>query len=243
MSDFFNFFKQKNIPLDLLNGFVDIHSHVLPGVDDGAKDEKEAENIITELKKRGAKKVFFTPHIKSFYPENTNEQLKLVFEKFKSQHKENINIQLAAEYMLDEFFFEKLNSNLLLTFDGVHLLIEMAFISPPINLNDIIYEIVLKEYTPVIAHPERYLYMQQQDFDYLKSAGAKFQLNLLSLSGYYGQTVMKKSLALLEKGFYDFVGTDIHRAKDFEMINKIKLSDKNLNLLSQLIKNNEKFFG
>lgn len=240
----FNLFQhQKYIISDaLLMGMTDIHSHILPNVDDGAKDIKEAVSSLLFFKKIGLKKIFLTPHIKGDFPKNNTSYLQKCLDNFTVEKQVDIEIRLAAEYMLDEFFYQHLNAKDLLTFDGKHILVEISYFSAPINLYQIIYDILLNGYIPIIAHPERYTFMSNEEYNHLKAMGCKFQLNLFSLSGYYGRTVKNTSLYLLSENLYDFVGSDTHGKRDIHAYHDFHINKKLAKQLAFLLKNNDSLF-
>ena len=194
----------------ILNGFTDLHSHILPGVDDGIQSAEEALKILKAYEEFGVKKVVFTPHIMEEYPQNSPEFLRSRFDDFRRQYTGTIELALGAEYMLDNRFGAWLDAQDLLPVMEGFLLIETAFMSSPLNLAERLQEVRSKGYFVILAHPERYAYMRKEDYSRLKEAGVFFQLNLLSIVGGYGKGVEKKARELLHCGAYDFIGTDIH---------------------------------
>jgi protein-tyrosine phosphatase len=233
---------------DLLENFVDIHNHILPGIDDGAKNIKESLILLNNLEELGVKQFIPTPHImQDFYP-NTEESIgdayELLLGSLNKGLLNKITINPAAEYMLDNNFEILLNEGQLFTLKGNYLLIEMSYFQPPINLEDLIFKIKTKGYIPVLAHPERYSYYHN-NLDYytrLKQLGCLFQLNLLSLSDHYGKSVEKTGKYLIEENFIDFVGTDVHNQIHIEKLSKIVLNKKtNFNLLPIVQKTNTTF--
>lgn len=202
----------------ILEGFTDWHSHILPGVDDGVQTMEESLQILAEYEKIGIKEVWLTPHIMEDIP-NTTESLRERFAELQAEYKGNIRLHLAAENMLDNLFEERLESNDLLPLgnDGKHLLVETSYFNPPIGLHDILKRIKTKGYYPVLAHPERYVYMDNHEYSSLKSSGILFQLNLFSLAGAYGKAVMDKAVRLLKLGLYDMGGCDVHRYSSLKM--------------------------
>lgn len=238
-------FFRKNIPTlsDLIpSDYVDIHSHLLPGIDDGAKDINDSKNLLESVKKIGFSECIATPHIFSGVWENTTETITTALEKTKTMLNEP-SLRAAAEYMMDSNFYDSLKKEQpLLTLKENFVLVEMSYMNAPIQLYDIIFEIQLQGYKPILAHPERYLFYgtNWKEFQKLKKAGCLFQLNLLSTTGYYGIGVTKIAQNLLDLNLYDFVGSDVHHEKhvaSFE--NKIKL--KNFSSLESIIKNNRFF--
>ena len=193
-------------------GFTDWHSHILPGVDDGVQSMDESLQILAEYERLGVKEVWLTPHIMEDIP-NTTEELRDRFAGLKATYQGSVMLHLASENMLDNLFEERLEKNDLLPIgkDGKHLLVETSYFNPPMGLNNILLRIKAKGYYPVLAHPERYLYMNENDYQRLISMGIEFQLNQFSLSGLYGKEVQKRAKALKRLGEYDYIGTDLHR--------------------------------
>ncbi len=202
---------------------VDIHSHLLPGLDDGVKTMEESLKILQMFSIRGFKKVITTPHVMSEYFNNSNESiLSALNELRKAAHtaKLNIRIDAAAEYYLDEFLIQKLeNKESLLTFGrNQYLLFETSFMSEPVFLKEAIFMMNTNGYVPVLAHPERYFYLFGKN-DLLKSLvnmNVHFQLNLLSLTGYYSIQVKRFAKKLVDSGAVRFVGSDCHNLAQFE---------------------------
>lgn len=195
---------------DLLVNLTDNHCHILPGVDDGVRSEDEALRLLSRYEELGIKKVVFTPHVMEDFPRNNSEFLRAEFLKFKSHYSGGIELSLAAEYMLDNKFEMHLSAKDMLTFDGNYLLVETSYFSPPLNLKAVLQEIASMGYFVVLAHPERYGYMREEDYLVLKELNVMFQLNLMSLSGFYGKSVQQRAENLLEKGMCNLIGTDIH---------------------------------
>lgn len=196
----------------IFQGFTDWHSHILPGVDDGVQTMEEALQILAEYEKLGIKEVWLTPHIMEDIP-NTTAGLRQRFAELQEAYRGKIALHLASENMLDNLFEERLAKNDLLPLgnDGKYLLVETSYFNPPVGLQNILLRIKAKGYYPVLAHPERYIYMDDAFYKNLKSLGIQFQLNLPSLAGFYVDEVRKKAERLLKNGMYDFAGTDVHR--------------------------------
>lgn len=192
-------------------GFTDWHCHILPGVDDGVQTMDEALQILAEYERLGVKEVWLTPHIMEDIP-NTTEKLRERFAELKASYQGSVMLNLASENMLDNLFEERLEKNDLLPIgkDGKHLLVETSYFNPPMGLNNILLRIKAKGYYPILAHPERYLYMNENDYQRLKSMNIQFQLNLLSLWEGYGKAVQKRAESLQKQGMYNFTGTDLH---------------------------------
>ena len=193
-------------------GFTDWHCHILPGVDDGVQTMEEALQILAEYERLGVKEVWLTPHIMEDIP-NTTEKLKIRFAELKAAYRGSVTLYLASENMLDNLFEERLEKDDLLPIgkDGKHLLVETSYFNPPMGLSNILLRIKAKGYYPMLAHPERYLYMNENDYQRLSSMGIEFQLNLFSLFGLYGKEVQKRAKTLQKQGKYDYTGTDLHR--------------------------------
>ena len=242
------FFKKKIIPLEHFfpEGFVDIHSHLLPGIDDGAKDLDHSIALIKKMYSYGIKNFVTTPHVLGdVYPNTTaiiNEKLSEVQTELKKQNLNDILFSAAAEYMLDEQFSERLKNKDILTLKDNLILVEMSYFNAPFNLYDVLFEIQLKNYKPILAHPERYNFYHNEFKNYyrLKKAGCLFQLNLLSLTTHYGSGVQKTALKLLENNMYDFMGTDTHHEHHLELLKEVG-TVKNQKRIQHLLDNNKQF--
>ena len=195
----------------IFRGFTDWHCHLLPGVDDGARTMEESLQILSLYEKLGVNEVWMTPHIMEDMP-NTTSALKARFEELEAAYQGNIVLHLASENMLDNLFEERLEKNDLLPLgkNGKHLLVETSYFNPPMGLSNILLRVKSKGYIPILAHPERYNYMDESDYRQLKGLNMKFQLNFFSLIGIYGAQVKKKAEWLMKDGFYDLAGSDTH---------------------------------
>ena len=200
----------------LLEGFCDYHCHLLPGVDDGVENQSETLHILELWEKAGVNEVWLTPHIMEDIP-NTPEDLKRRYQELKTVYQGRIKLNLAAEHMIDNLFLSRLTENELLPIGktGEHLLIETSYFNPPINMEMVINLIMDRGYVPILAHPERYQYMDMDDYKKWKQKGVLLQLNLPSLVGVYGTEAMKKAEKLLKRGMYDCCGTDTHSQESF----------------------------
>ena len=236
-------FKSKPKLRDLIpEGFVDIHSHILPGIDDGAKTVEESLELISEMKKLGFSKIVGTPHIYEGVHNNTKQSIETSFNKLKKLKIDDVKIEYASEYMIDESLIEKARDRSLLCIKDNFVLVEMSYISAPINLYNIIFNLKTNNYIPIIAHPERYRYISNNIDEYyrLKKHGCYFQINLLSTTGYYGVDIVKKSEILLANNMIDFVGSDIHKAKHISHFDdQIKITQ--IKALEKSIDNNKLF--
>lgn len=221
LSMFFNIFNRKISLLEtgVFKGLADCHSHILPGVDDGVKTFDESLRILKYYETAGVTNVWFTPHIMEDIP-NKSDFLIGEFEKFKAGYAGSVNLNLSAEYMLDNLFEERLEARDLLPYgkDKNHILVETSYFNPPSDFHDKLSRIKSSGFYPVLAHPERYRYMSVADYEKLKSDGVRFQLNLFSLVGMYGETAKSKAEKLLKNRFYDLCGTDVHRFVSLDKI-------------------------
>lgn len=207
--------KQSLIELGVLNGFADHHSHLLPGVDDGFRTTADSLAALHACENNGVDRLWLTPHIMEDYP-NTSADLRERFDRLCRAYAETagatpVKLHLAAEYMLDTIFAKRLAERDLLTLDNEgSVLVETSYFNPPADLDGMLDEIAAAGYTPVLAHPERYIYMRPADYDRLHGAGVKFQLNIVSAAGAYGPEVARRTDALLRKGYYSYAGSDMH---------------------------------
>lgn len=242
------FFKKKEIPLTEIfpEGFVDIHSHLLPGIDDGAKDLDNSLELITTMYEYGIKNFITTPHVLGdVYPNSSKTiqtKLQEVKEELIRRGINDITFRASAEYMLDEQFSERLKNNDILPLKDTFILVEMSYFNAPFNLYEMLFEIQLKGYKPILAHPERYNFYHAEFENYykLKKAGCLFQLNLLSLTEQYGKGVLKTAQKLLKENMYDFVGTDTHHHNHLRLLKKIG-TKKTKEQIAHLLENNKKF--
>lgn len=240
-----SFFNHKKVSITTLfsNEFVDIHSHLLPGIDDGSKSMDETIALLKKMHSFGIQNFIVTPHIMEGVWENSKDtilpKLTAVKKELIANNLTDISIRAAAEYMLDSNFNSLLEQRQLLPLKGNKILIEMSYINPPVNLYEILFNIQIAGYQPILAHPERYLFFHKKYKDYskLKEAGCLFQLNLLSLSNYYGKDTHKIALRLLNEGLIDFVGTDTHAKRHLNYLESID-NPKILKLIAPIIKNN-----
>lgn len=242
--EFMLFFKKSSpILSDLIpDNYVDIHSHLLPGIDDGAKNIEDTNNLIESLKNIGFGQFITTPHIITGIWDNTYNSITSKLEEIRPKIKD-VSIKAAAEYMLDSYFFERIKKEeQLLTLKDNYLLIEMSYLNAPIQLYDIIFEIQVQGYKPILAHPERYLFYSNtfEEFHKLKRSGCLFQLNLLSTTGYYGTGVTKIAQKLMDENLYDFTGSDVHHQKHVQSLSS-KLTIKNHQKLTHLMEKNSFF--
>lgn len=223
----------------MFNGFTDWHSHILPGVDDGIKTIEDSLSVLKFYEEMGFKRVWLTPHIMEDYP-NTPDDLQSKFEQLQKVWTGNVEIRLAAEHMLDSLFEDRLKEGKLLPIgeDGNHLLVETSYYTPPMNMKEIMERIKAKGYYPLLAHPERYRYMEEADYRDLKRKEIKFQMNFISLVGGYGETARKKAEWLLDQDMIDVAGSDLHRlGATVEMMGQSPRKNKHLEKLIKICNN------
>jgi protein-tyrosine phosphatase len=248
----FNFFKHKDSGSDLsakLPVTTDIHSHILPGIDDGAPDIETAVQLIQGLYDLGIRKSIATPHIIGDLYRNTPETINNALEKVKEACKKagiGIELNAAAEYMLDDYFMELLkNRSPLLTLHKNILLTEISYSTPSDNLELIASLITAGGYKPILAHPERYFFYHPDFEQYyrLKEMGFHLQVNLLSLTGYYGSGAKKAAKFIIDNNLATLVGTDLHHQQHLDALSDPKnkamiqqyLGDKVYNDLERLV--------
>ena len=241
----FDFFKKNKIKLkDLIpEGFVDIHSHVLYGLDDGAKTLEETKYLLNSLKSFGFTQFITTPHTTPLVWENTKEGILDQYESVCLQTAlTKKNLRVASEYLMDESFLKRLEHERLLTLKDNYVLVEMSYINPPIQLYEIIMQLASQGYIPVLAHPERYNFYKNDfgSFKQLKKAGCLFQMNLLSVTGYYGSGITEVADYLLKQNMYDFVGSDVHHQKHIQAFSDA-VQIKNIESLQNVIHKNTFF--
>jgi protein-tyrosine phosphatase len=241
---FFN--KPKPSLVDLIpDGYTDIHSHLLPGIDDGAKDDEGCLSLINSLMGYGFTNFITTPHILTGVWNNTRldiEKKEAATTTLLQDNQIDVPFKAAAEYLMDDTFLKLVRNEPLLTLKDKYVLVEMSYLNPPLQLYDIIFELQVNDYKPVMAHPERYLFYHGKIDEYkkLKKAGCLFQLNLLSVTGYYGKSVLLAAKDLLEAGMIEFTGSDVHHQRHVEAF-KSKVQLKKTAALEKAINNNSVF--
>ncbi len=224
---------------------VDMHSHLVPGIDDGAKTLEDSLELIRRMHRLGYRKLITTPHIQQEYFKNTpeiiHEGLELVREAIR---KENIPIELeaSAEYLIDDGFEEKASDRKMLRFGDDYVLVELSYFNPHPNLKTFVFNLQIDGFKVILAHPERYTYWFNDfgKFEDLKDRGVFFQLNLVSLAGFYPDPVRKFAEKFIDKGMIEFVGSDMHNLRYMEALER-SLDEKALEKLinSGKLKNKE----
>lgn len=233
MFDFFKSFKKKEIQKigEVLK--VDMHSHILPGIDDGSPDLETSIELVKGFKALGYEKLIATPHTFRGLYNNTNETIKDAFVLLKGALESKgigIELEMSSEYYVDHYFEELLKDKALLPFgDKNYILIEMSYVAPSNSLENVCFDLITQGYTPILAHPERYSYWHKkpESFDYIISAGCLLQVNLLSLAGYYGKDVKKSAEYFLENDKVSFLGSDVHHMKHLNKLYDVVLPKGN----------------
>jgi tyrosine-protein phosphatase YwqE len=242
----FTFFKSKPVLKDLIpDNHIDIHSHLLPGIDDGARTFQDTLRLTKALQGFGVSQFITTPHIIQYVWDNTHDQILSKKETTVEELEKNkitIPFSAAAEYLMDDQFVRLFQSGELLTLKDNYVLVEMSYINAPIQLYSILFDLQVAGYIPVLAHPERYLFYHNnfREYEKLKRAGCLFQLNLLSVVGYYGAEITKIAEQLLSKGMYTYVGSDVHHDNHIASFEQ-KVKIKDLTPLKEVIANNQFF--
>ena len=214
---------------------TDVHSHILPSVDDGSPDAVESVKILTELHRLGVRKCIFTPHVsRSMFP-NTADGLRHRFETFMpavpEELRSDMQFHLASEYMVDEFFGDL--TDRLYWPDG-RILIEMSYYQRSREIKETVFNLRMEGRQPVLAHPERYQYMDMEHYRHLHQLGIIFQLNVPSLTGAYGEEAMLKSKQLLDLGWYQRLGMDIHSYHFLDAFLRSRILKKELRQLEKI---------
>lgn len=237
----FSFFTKKKFLIDYLEGFVDIHNHILPGIDDGAKTVEDSLALIKGFAEFGVTDFICTPHIMENYypnsPETINKALSLLQNALKMNDLKHVHIEAAAEHMIDAGFESRLEEHKIMPLADNYILIEMSYLQPSLNLFDMVEKISENKLYPILAHPERYnfLHGKIKSFEEFKKKGMLLQLNILSVSGYYGKEVQNTALSLLDNNLLDFVATDIHNTRQLTALKEIKLKDTTLEKLVPIL--------
>ncbi len=216
----FNWFKKgelkKEATFDYSSVVVDMHSHVLPGIDDGAQTPQESVELIKRMQALGIRKIIATPHIMADYYRNTAETINGALAILKAElenQKVNIDIEAAAEHYFDETFETRINDGKLMTMGDNYVLFEFSFISKPPNAVPVVQRLKELGYKPILAHPERYPYMDNDQLRILRDWGVSLQLNTISLTGYYGKDVKKQAEQLIDDQLVDFISSDMHHLR------------------------------
>jgi len=240
------FLKPKPVLKDLIPvGYTDIHSHILFGIDDGAKTVEDSNFLMESLVNLGFSKCITTPHTIEHVWDNTAESILARKEELKNLSPlltTKLQLSAASEYMINDAFITLFQEGKLLTLQDRYVLVEISYMSPPLHLLETLFQLQLAGYVPVLAHPERYSYFHHnfEEYEKLKKAGCLFQLNLLSTVGYYGPEVAAASEKLLKKGLIDFTGSDVHHKNHISAFSD-KVRIKEIQALTEAMRNNDFF--
>ena len=226
----FSFFKKKEVKERGPVLKVDLHSHLIPGIDDGSQSMEESLLLLKGMEKLGYEKVITTPHIMLDAYKNTSETIRNGLKTLQeSAAKEGIEIEIeaAAEYYLDDGFEELLKKGDILTIKGKYLLFETSYFAKPMQLEEMIFSITSAGYIPLMAHPERYRYVKDllKEYGRFKELGVMFQVNLNSFGRHYGKDAKYKANFLRKEGMIDFLGSDVHHAKQVDTLANVFLLD------------------
>ncbi|TDE08396.1 tyrosine-protein phosphatase [Dyadobacter psychrotolerans] len=222
----FNKKNSDNVSLSRIG--VDIHSHIIPGIDDGVETIEQSVAMARKFQELGYTRIVTTPHVMWDCYKNTPEIINAGLEDVRQAVKAaglNVQIDAAAEYFIDEHFTTLLeNGEEFMTLPGKRLLVELPYSTPLLNVSETLFLILQKGYQPVLAHPERYTYFYSDPSIYKKfcDQGCELQVNILSLGSYYNENVHKMAEYLLKNGLITFLGTDAHRMQHLEMIRKFQ---------------------
>ena len=209
---------------------VDLHSHFIPAIDDGSQSMEESLSLLKGMEALGYEKVITTPHIMIDVYRNTPQIIKEGLVSLRKAAKAEgikLNIETAAEYYLDEGFYDHLHSDEVMSIKGKYLLFETSYVSKPLQIEEMIFEISAAGYTPLMAHPERYRYVSDplKEYGRWKELGVLFQLDLNSLGGHYGKDAKKKAEILSNNGMIDFLGSDVHHLKQTKFLGDVFMSE------------------
>lgn len=218
----FNFFSRKSDPEPLWFE-TDIHCHILPGIDDGSPDVQTSVELIERMQRMGLKRIFASPHVTFGTFQNTPETVAAAMNELKTAldgRTDVPEVSHSAEYRIDDLFYKEYEADNLMTLPGKRLLIENSFMQEPWGLDQLIFDLQMKGFQPILVHPERYpyYYLHRDRYKALHDSGAAFQVNVLSLAGHYGKGEKKIAEWLIEQGYVDYLGTDLHRAGHAESI-------------------------
>ena len=240
------FDRKKSLPAGFFQGATDMHSHLLPGVDDGFQTEEASLEGLHYLHRLGFRQLILTPHIMQDYAENDRANLEQLYAAFQpAADNSGFSVRLAAEYMLDEKFLNHRQEGwMYLNPQERIMLVETSYMYKCPDMEQYLYEVVTEDNQVVIAHPERYRYADMDEFKHWCDSGYSLQLNLLSLAGGYGKPAKEIALCLLDAGMYDYVGTDLHKISTFsQWLPELRLRTHQIDALHRLYENNARLFG
>jgi len=217
----FGFFKkkekaEKEITFNYESVAVDMHSHVLPGIDDGAQNVDESVYLVKQMVALGIKKIIATPHIMIDFYRNTPETINAALETLRAELKKQgveVQVEAGAEHYFDETFETRIDEGKLVSFGDKYVLYEYPFINQPPNWFEAMQKIIKTGYKPILAHPERYPYLAMETMEMMRSWGCRMQLNIISLTGYYGRDTKKRAEEMIDLKLIDFISSDMHHPK------------------------------
>lgn len=228
------------------DGCIDIHNHLLWGIDDGSKSFEETIALSKGLQELGITKAIATPHTYPGLWNNTATDINNIYTTYKNLESNHFIIGVGSEYLAESYLEQEVQQKSILTLPGNYILIEFSMLFPPTErIMESLFQLKLKGYQLILAHPERYLYWENSlhTFEELKTFNLHFQLNTLSLLGYYGNDVKKLAIQLLNLEFYDFFGTDTHKIEqiDYHTKKALELNNKQILILENIINANKEF--
>ncbi len=237
------FFSKKFFLTDHLEGLVDIHNHILPDIDDGSSDLETSIEMIRLYKELGFKSCIATPHTMEDYYGNDVITIEKCFNDFK-QNETDFVIKASSEYMMDGNFENLIESENILFLKERIILTEFSYFQKPHYVEEALFNMLQKDITPILAHPERYKFINElEEFEDLKNRGFQFQLNFLSLDGHYGKDAQKKAFLLLDNAMYDYGATDAHKPDHLRKLKEIRIPKKVSDQLKSVISNTLTIFN
>lgn len=245
----FNFFKSKPKEPVKLCVNTDIHCHVVPGIDDGAKSAESAADLIERMQGWGIERIIASPHVTQETFENNRNTIEPALQSLRSEldkRGNGIDVLHSAEYRIDELFSQRLEDNDIMTYPNDYILIENSFLQEPWNLDQLVFDLQVRGLRPILAHPERYSYYHSRPERYrqLYQAGLSLQINLLSLAGYYGAAEQKIARLLIKEGLVGFIGTDLHNSRHADSIDaylRTSAARADMEALAPMVQNNTAF--
>ena len=244
----FNFFSKPKEPAKLCFA-TDIHCHIVPGVDDGSPDARTSADLVERMQAWGIERIIASPHVTQHTFENNPERLAAPFKTLQDElasRGNGIAVSHSAEYRIDDLFLQQLDEGKIMPYPNGWLLVENSFMQEPWNLEQVLFDLQVRGFRPILAHPERYTYYHsdKQRYHKLHGAGAAFQVNLLSLAGHYGKAERAVAEYLIKEGLVDFIGTDLHRSSHADRIDQYlatRQAAKDMEALAGKIKNDTAF--
>lgn len=218
----FNFLRKSKKDIELFYN-TDVHCHIMPGVDHGAQSIEQGLELLEAEMKMGINRVFLTSHVTAGTFENTTQSLTTAFDSFSKAVRDaglDVELHLSAEYRIDEYWDKQWQAGTILPLPGNYILMENSFQQELLQLDELMFELMVKGYNPILAHPERYSYYSRrhQRYEKMHNAGVKFQLNILSLAGYFGPVARENAEWLIKNNMVDLLGTDMHNIEHANII-------------------------